>query len=63
MFLHTGLAVLVIVVGADGTVETDHELAFAKSVFARAFPNDAQGHTELVIDDVCAVHEVHHDAH
>ena len=50
MFLHTGLAVLVIVVGADGSVETDHELALARATFAREFPDDAQGHTEIVID-------------
>ena len=39
MFLHQGLAVLVIMVGADGTVETDHELALAKATFAREFPD------------------------
>lgn len=48
MFLHQGLALLVIVVGADGSVETDPELAVARAKFAREFPDDAKGHTELV---------------
>jgi hypothetical protein len=50
MFLHQGLAVLVIVVGSDGSVETDHELALARATFAREFPDDAEGHTEIMID-------------
>lgn len=48
MFFHHGLALLVIVVGADGAVETDHELALARAAFAREFPDDAEGHTEIV---------------
>lgn len=49
MFLHSGLAVLVLVVGADGSVETDHELALARAVFARKFPDDAEGHVEVML--------------
>jgi len=52
MFLHTGLAVLVIVVGADGTVETDHELALAKATFAREFPDDAKDLRPVTIVEV-----------
>lgn len=41
MFFHTGLAAVAIVLCADGSVETDAELAIARLVFAREFPEDA----------------------
>lgn len=49
MFFNPKLALLVIVVASDGTVETDHELALARAAFAREFPDDAKGHVELVL--------------
>lgn len=44
MFFHQGLAMLVLVVGDDGSVTTDcdPELALARAVFAREFPDDAR---------------------
>lgn len=50
MFFNPGLALLVIVVAADGSIETDQELALARAAFAREFPDDAKGHTEIVLD-------------
>jgi hypothetical protein len=50
MFFHQGLAMFVLVVAADGSVSTDPELALARAMFAREFPDDSQGHTELVLD-------------
>lgn len=50
MFFNSRLACLVLVVAADGSIETDRELALARATFARVFPDDAQGHTEIVLD-------------
>lgn len=49
MFFNSRLAFLVLVVAADGSVETDHELALARAAFAREFPEDAEGHTEVIL--------------
>ena len=50
MLFNKDLAMVVLVVAADGSLSSDPELALARAKFARDFPGDAQGHTELVLD-------------